>query len=427
MGRRINLIKMRKKDISLAFLVLILSSFLFWGLTINSVGEIRERAGVNVTNEKIAINQTVYYNFTDYNVQYGFHTDSNLNINIGLGVQQTNDRELFLDIINDGIPVSLNLTSKSSLSWFNLPKTPKNPSGYNSRFQYKYNNIIKIQVNTTVNNLTARFEINQKFGLSRNKEYRITLFKEDYDSWEILSTESKKNESTNVSYLEANLTNLNESESYYITIFEVSSIGPQYDWFWIVIISGSAIGIGALAIIISKTKYFEMLKTRIVSIDKGAHRLTMEEVLENENRNKIIECILEEPGIHYNELLRNTELSAGNLAWHLDILETYKIIGKKRVGKYLVYFPYYQKNPISNIDLKLQKSELTLKTLEMIESNPGTYNNEIAKDLNVDHKTISYHINKLKDLDLIYSKKDGRKKKLFPNLDAEYFKNNYSK
>jgi len=131
--------------------------------------------------------------------------------------------------------------------------------------------------------------------------------------------------------------------------------------------------------------------------------------------------ILNEPGIHFNELLRRTGLAAGNLVWHLDILETYKIIGKNRVGKFIAYFPYYQKNPISNIDLQLSKSKLTLEILEMIENEPGLWNNLITKKLKVDHKTIHYHINKLKDLNLIRFQKDGRKKKFFPNLDSEYF------
>ncbi|MFX1313368.1 MAG: hypothetical protein ACFFHD_12250, partial [Promethearchaeota archaeon] len=114
--------------------------------------------------------------------------------------------------------------------------------------------------------------------------------------------------------------------------------------------------------------------------------------------------------------------AAGNLVWHLDILETYKIIGKKRIGNFIAYFPYYQKNPISNIDLKLQKSKLTLEVLEMIENHPGIWNNLITKKFKVDHKTIIYHLKKLKELNLINIKKEGRKKKLFPNLESEYFK-----
>jgi predicted transcriptional regulator len=149
----------------------------------------------------------------------------------------------------------------------------------------------------------------------------------------------------------------------------------------------------------------------------------MEEVLENKNRNKIIELVLDNPGIHFNQLLRKTDLAPGNLVWHLDILETYKVIGKKRVGNYLAYFPYYQKNPISNIDLKLQKSELTLQVLEMIEEKPGIYNKIITDRLEINRKTIDYHIKKLMDLGLINRKKDGRKKKLYPNLEADYYTN----
>ena len=43
---------------------------------------------------------------------------------------------------------------------------------------------------------------------------------------------------------------------------------------------------------------------RITPIDKGVHRLSIDDVLENENRNKIIDLILNQPGIHYKELFR---------------------------------------------------------------------------------------------------------------------------
>ena len=248
----------------------------------------------------------------------------------------------------------------------------------------------------------------------------MAIYSEDLDSWEIIETEEIYNSTSDNSFLEAQIFNLTFDSDIYITLFKGTII--SYDWILIPIIItiGSVIGI---IILISKKDYFSYLLKRSTPIDKGAHRLSMEEVLENENRNKIIEIILDEPGIHYNDLLRKTELAAGNLAWHLDVLETYKVIGKKRVGKYLVYFPYYQKNPISNLDLKLQKSELTLKVLEMIEEDPGIYNKLITDKLEVDHKTIHYHIKKLINLGLIQTEKSGRKKKLYPNLESDYFIN----
>ncbi|MHA1320722.1 MAG: winged helix-turn-helix transcriptional regulator, partial [Promethearchaeota archaeon] len=77
-----------------------------------------------------------------------------------------------------------------------------------------------------------------------------------------------------------------------------------------------------------------------------------------------------------------------------------------------------------NLDLKLQKSELTLKVLEMIEKEPGIWNNSITKKMKINRKTIHYHIKKLSDLGLIYSEKTGSKKKLFLKHDSDYFSDN---
>ena len=98
---------------------------------------------------------------------------------------------------------------------------------------------------------------------------------------------------------------------------------------------------------------------------------TYVQVLENQTRTKIIEAILEDPGIHFNEILRTIQSSAGNLAWHLDILETYKVIFKQRVGQYLVYYPYLEKNPLSKLDMKLRKICLLGKFLLMISHKSG--------------------------------------------------------
>ena len=53
-----------------------------------------------------------------------------------------------------------------------------------------------------------------------------------------------------------------------------------------------AFGILSIVIIISKKDYIHYLRTRSTFIQKGAHRLTLDEVLENENRNKIIDLII---------------------------------------------------------------------------------------------------------------------------------------
>lgn len=172
----------------------------------------------------------------------------------------------------------------------------------------------------------------------------------------------------------------------------------------------------AFSIVISKKEYREYLLNRVLHIDADPHRLNMEDVLENENRSKIISCILEDPGIHFNELLRRVGISAGTLAWHLDILETYKVIRKIRIGQYLVYFSYLDENPFSKMDPKISKSRTTLEVLQLISDHPGLYQNQIAKRLDLNHKTVKYHLDKLLEVDLIYSERKGRHRGFYPKI-----------
>jgi DNA-binding transcriptional ArsR family regulator len=304
---------------------------------------------------------------------------------------------------------------------FGMSGMPQEPRKADNQFQYRYNCILRIQTNTTIESLTFNSIKRSSYGLNPNLKYSLALYESSQDSWELIDTIEELNESSSEFTLAGSVSNIQADTEYYITFYEVANILDN--WFLMIILIVGAIGIASIAILISKKDYFQYLKTRTIPIEKGAHRLSLEDVLENENRNKIIDLILKESGIHFNELLRKTELAAGNLVWHLDILETYKVIGKKRIGNFIAYFPYYQKNPISNLDLRLSKSKLTLRILEMIEKEPGLWNSVITKHFKVDHKTIQYHINKLKDLNLIHFRSEGRKKKIYPNLEADYFNN----
>ena len=304
---------------------------------------------------------------------------------------------------------------------FGMSSLPQGPEKGGNQFKYGYNCILRIKTNATIEYLTINSIKKINFGLNPNLEYSLALYESSQDSWELIDTTEELNESNSEITLTGSVSNLAAGTEYFITLYEVTDIFDN--WFLMIILIVGAIGIASIAILISKKDYFQYLKTRTIPIEKGAHRLTLEDVLENENRNKIIDLILKEPGIHFNELLRKTELAAGNLVWHLDILETYKVVGKKRIGNFIAYFPYYQKNPISNLDLKLSKSKLTLSILEMIEKEPGLWNSVITKHFKVDHKTIQYHINKLNDLNLIHFRSEGRKKKIFPNLESDYFNN----
>ena len=357
-----------------------------------------------------------------HDIKFNIRTD--VEVNLSINYQSLIFNRQASIIINNSNPFSLNITVKFNASGFfsNLPEPPKLNG---SELIFQYNCIYRFIANSSVERISLQFSKVPLSGLIPDKNYIIVAYYANQTSWEPLLTEEKIDNSTSEAYLEASITNLDSDTPYYITIYEISErvIPESYDWLWFIIIPVFVILI-ALLIAISKEDYINYIKNRITPIEKGFHRLTLQDVLDNENRDKIIDFILKNPGIHFNELLRKTNLSPGNLVWHVDILEKYKVIKKESFEHYIVYFPYYQSNPISNLDLKLQKSELTLKVLEMIEKEPGIWNNSITKKMKINRKTIHYHIKKLSDLGLIYSEKTGSKKKLFLKRDSDYFSNN---
>ncbi len=400
--------------------VVILFLFIFFlesNLLIANASARKEKINGFSTQDSIKPKERVLYDFMNNNT-FEISTDTY----IDLYIEYENNimfRQTYF-IINNSIPISLNISIKSELQSFGIMQSPQQPQRSNSRFRFGYNCIFRIRSNTSIDNITIRYRKVQLYGINPDSTYSLAIFETNKESWELVDTIENANETTSEKYIEGSITSLQQDTDYYITLFEVEVI--QKDWTWLIVtISVIGIGIVALVVLISKKDYFQYLRTRTIPIEKGAHRLSLDEVLENQNRNKIIDLILNEPGIHFNELLRRTGLAAGNMVWHLDMLLTYKVIGKKRIGHFIAYFPYYQKNPISNVDLKLQKSKLTLEILQMIEKKPGMWNNLITKEFKVDHKTIQYHLNKLIDLGLIRFKKDGRKKKIYPNLESDYF------
>lgn len=277
---------------------------------------------------------------------------------------------------------------------------------------FTYNTYFLLTFNSTIEFLQLSTILDAAQGLNPDNDYVWILFNNATNLWEMVESNQ---EGPSLS-IQLDGTEFTQTQ-YILTIATLVPITPTIP-FWetttgIIIIIAGLIAL-AIGLLMSRTDFRNYLYTRIIDIEKGAHRLTLDEVLENEKRDEIIQLILEMPGIHFNELLRQTDLAPGNLVWHLDILETFKIIRKQRVGQYLIYFPYLDKNPISKLDLKLQKSKTTLEILQLINDHPGIYQNQLAARMSMDHKTIQYHLNKLAEVEVIRFETKGRKRLCYP-------------
>lgn len=149
-------------------------------------------------------------------------------------------------------------------------------------------------------------------------------------------------------------------------------------------------------------------------INEGRSYLSLADIFQNESRLNILKQILNNPGIHHNELLRSCNLKKGQLQWHIDTLLKHKIIKKAKSGQFTVYFPITtSEEAIEVFKNQFSKSKTTLEILNLIRKNPGINSAEISRKMNLSRNSINYHINKLLEKHFIRFEKKGRINKLY--------------
>jgi len=188
-------------------------------------------------------------------------------------------------------------------------------------------------------------------------------------------------------------------------------ISEKYFILILVIISISSLSV---ILVLSLNEYKQkFMQKRVRSI--GRSYLSMEDIFQNENRTKIIKEIIRNPGIHQNELMRACNLQKGQLQWHLDVLLINQIIKRETQGQYSLYFPNLKSfEPPLESKKGIIRNSSSYNILEIIKSNPGINSSSIAKKTHLAKNTIKYHVDKLLDLNLVYTKRVGRKKELYP-------------
>ena len=151
-------------------------------------------------------------------------------------------------------------------------------------------------------------------------------------------------------------------------------------------------------------------------INEGRSYLTLADIFQNENRVNILKKILNNPGIHHNELLRSCNLKKGQLQWHIDTLLRHNIIKKEKIGQYTIYFPITTSGEaIENFKNQFIKSKTTLEIFNIIKKNPGINSAEISRIMDLSRNSIKYHVDKLLEQRYIRLEKKGRVNDIYLN------------
>jgi predicted transcriptional regulator len=132
-------------------------------------------------------------------------------------------------------------------------------------------------------------------------------------------------------------------------------------------------------------------------------RLKKEAVLDNFKRGEINAFIRLNPGTYYNEIKKHLGISNGVLTYHLNRLEQENYIRSKNNGRYKHYFPADMKIPERIIIL----NELQRGLLKFIRDNTEVTQAVVSDHLDLPVATVSRHLKRLLDADLIAMERRG--------------------
>lgn len=142
-------------------------------------------------------------------------------------------------------------------------------------------------------------------------------------------------------------------------------------------------------------------------------RRTKLEVLKNEKLREVIEFIRKYPGVHARDEKVEEELEITRTPFlkHIMTLENFNIIRSKKIGRRLHYF--IQDVPQDYDEYKaLFFNPFIPEIIERFFEDESVSITSIAEDLDVYPGTISYHLNKMEELDILKESKNTKGKKI---------------
>ena len=128
-------------------------------------------------------------------------------------------------------------------------------------------------------------------------------------------------------------------------------------------------------------------------------------------RDKIYRTITKNPGLHFRELQRRTELATGSLQYHLDYLIKRNLVKTAKQGKFVRYYSargqqFGEDETLMNL---LRQESLRKISLFLLTKRSAT-NFSIANAVGLSPSTISWHLSKLVSNGIVGTRKRLRKK-----------------
>src|SRR5574339_251552 len=122
-----------------------------------------------------------------------------------------------------------------------------------------------------------------------------------------------------------------------------------------------------------------------------------------ELQQKLLLFIDENPGIRYRELLRLINSSNGVLSYHIDKLEKMELVNVDRKARITRFFPLNISNEIMVL-LGILRNQTSYEIMKLLCERGPVSQSEIVKYTRKSASTISWHVKKLLEDNIIYIK-----------------------
>lgn len=148
-------------------------------------------------------------------------------------------------------------------------------------------------------------------------------------------------------------------------------------------------------------------------------RLDRDDVLDHPVRQRIVETVSKQPGIHRAELARRLDLADGTVRHHLDKLVEADLVVANDDHGFVCYFRPGDLDASIRRGLAALTTPAARKVLQALVEDPGRSNKELAGATGLSPSTVHHHVGRLRDAGLVEGRRQGRSIRLSPTDTAE--------
>lgn len=130
--------------------------------------------------------------------------------------------------------------------------------------------------------------------------------------------------------------------------------------------------------------------------------------IELESRRAIYQEIADSPGIHFRALLDTLSYAQGTLQYHLRKLTDENLVEVSDDGKYTRYYPAADFDEAEQTVMNALRREYSRRILAHLLADGPLSTTDLSERLDKAQSTISWHLSKLADADLVAKERDGR-------------------